>query len=254
MHAIVKASFAVTAIGLLGLLAQSTARGVGDPAPTPSATEPQRATLPNCPAKQLFDPASKTCIRRPLHAGIPRNQHDDLPRTLGLPSGASTILRHPDRSATWQDYLLPIDPLLSIVARSGAPGAVELHADAGSVLNAVSVERQQGQSQVALVGLVDGEKTIILLVHTALAGRKPQDLLLIFRGIERPAPGVVHAALLEPLAPLAYVPDDGTGRGRILFEARQLYAEHKAAPADVKPLLDASKSTTIDLRNVLLPR
>jgi len=144
--------------------------------------------------------------------------------------------------------------LLSVAPRRGAPGVLELHADAGSVLNAVAVERQQGKSQVALVGEIDGDKTIILLAHTALAGRKPQDLLLIFRGIERPAPGVVHAALLDPLAPLAYVPDDGTGRGRILLEARQLYAQHAAVPADVKPLLDASKSTSIDLRNVLLPR
>ncbi|MFP6684233.1 MAG: hypothetical protein VB934_05945 [Polyangiaceae bacterium] len=251
-----KASFAATALGLLGLLAGPRPPDVGDrpgpPAPTASAPVSHGALLPSCPAKQLFDPASKTCIRRPQRGGIPRNQHHELP--LGLPSGPSTILRHPDRSATWQDYLLPIDPLLSAVPRPGAPGVVELHADAGSVLNAIAVERQQGQSQVALVGELDGDKTIILLSHTALTGRKPQDLLLIFRGIERPAPGVVHGAILAPLAPLAYVPDDGTGRGRILFEARQLYAEHKAVPADVRPLLDASKSTTIDLRNVLLPR
>jgi hypothetical protein len=262
MHPLVRAAVASA------LLAGLAALGKTPTSPPPRVVQPSPGRgapgVPGaCGPRTL--PEGNVCIPLP-RPGAPTDSApggDDLTDAPSRTAPAKELIpRRPDRPADPAAYRFPTGPaegLPAILAGLDRPGdtdaplppsAVEIGADAGDEVVALSLDDQEGPAEVAMVGDLFG--TTVVTAHLVRDGGRLRQMLLFHGGLDRVGPRAVVGAPLEPGDVIGYAGDGKRpGRVALYLETRQLREGVSLGALDPSRLLDAAITIPLDPRNVL---
>ncbi|UQA61140.1 hypothetical protein [Polyangium aurulentum] len=262
MHPLVRAAVAAAFLAALAALGKTP-----PPAP-PTAVQPAPGKgVPGVPATcgPRTLPEGNACIPlprpgAPLDSAPAREDLDDAPARTE--PAKELIPRRPDRPAEAAAYRFPIGPAesaptilagLDVPSADGAPlppSAVEIGADAGDEVIALSLEDQEGPAEVAMVGELFG--TTVVTAHLVHDGGRLRQILLFHGGLERVGPRAVVGVPLEPGDVIGYAGDSQRpGRVALYLEARQLREGVSLGALDPNRILEAAITIPLDPRNVL---
>ncbi len=260
MHPLVRAAAACALLAALASLGKTAL----PPPPTAVQPTPGRGA-PGVPATcgPRTLPEGNACIPLPREGASldsAPERSDDAPTR---PQPAKELIpRRPDRPAEGSAYRLPIIPAESLPtilagldkpSTEGAPlppSAVEIGAEAGDEVVALSLEDQEGPAEVAMVGEMFG--TTVVTAHLVHDGGRLRQILLFHGGLDRAGPRAVVGAPLEPGDVIGYAGDSiKPGRVALYLETRQLREGVSLGALDPGRLLDAAVTIPLDPRNVL---
>jgi hypothetical protein len=162
------------------------------------------------------------------------------------------IPRLPERSATWADYQLPVEPVILVENPSVSEPpllGVELVTNAGAPVTLIDLQDQVGQAEVVLVGDLYGVTVVLRQRVKSAEGERPH---LVFYGhLDRPGPNIVNGARLGPMAVIGYVADAGDDEADLYFEVRREHGELSRPAEHLSQLVQSGVSAVVDPRNVL---
>jgi hypothetical protein len=262
MHPLVRAAVAAAFLAALAALGKTPS------APPPTTVQPTPGphvpgVTGTCGPGTL--PEGNACIPlprpgAPLDSAPAREDLDDAP-TRTQPA-KEFIPRRPERPAEAAAYGFPIGPaegvptLLAGLDVPSAddtplpPSAVEIGANAGDEVVALSLEDQEGPAEVAMVGELFG--TTVVTAHLVHDGGRLRQILLFHGGLERVGPRAVVGVPLEPGDVIGYAGDSvKPGRVALYLETRQLREGVNLGALAPSRLLDAAVTIPLDPRNVL---
>ncbi|WP_437674683.1 M23 family metallopeptidase [Sorangium sp. So ce131] len=189
------------------------------------------------------------------------------------------IPRRPERPASAAAYMFPVgapeQPPGFLLVEDGAPqagappqgapvaaigaarpeppswaGGVDLAAARGERVVSVQLDGQEGKAEVLFVGELAG--ITVATVHAVREGDRARRYVVLHGHLDRPGPGVVAGARLDPGDVVGYAGDTGSpGLVRLHLEARQLRESARPSDLDPKRVTDAAVTVPCDLRNVL---
>ncbi|AUX48366.1 hypothetical protein SOCE26_099000 [Sorangium cellulosum] len=206
------------------------------PAGARSQAQPQAGTVEHIP-RRPERPASAAAYTFPL--GAP----EQPPAFLLVEDGASQAGAPPQGA-----------PVAAIGAARPEPpswaGGVDLAAARGERVVSAKLEGQEGKAEVVFVGELSG--ITVATVHAVREGDRVRRVVVLHGHLDRPGPGVVAGARLDPGDVVGYAGDTGSpGLVRLHLEARQLRESARPSDLDPKRITDAAVTVPCDLRNVL---
>lgn len=257
VHPLVKGAVVAAALSLAGLAVRRT-----PPAPAPAPAEPSApgtvapAALTQLPCPERHLPEGRACVPLP-----------DLDDRAPEPGGAQlerrsrgalfeVIPRKPDRPADPEAFSYPLtdEPLFlrgfDDPASEQSPVALELSGVRGEPVAALSLDGQEGATEVAASGRAIG--TTVVTRHTLPSPSGPRTVLLVHGHLEAIAPDLAVGAKLRAGDLLGFVGDSGRpGVVSLYLEARVVRAEIDPAGLSLERLLEPATSVPTDARNVL---
>jgi hypothetical protein len=255
MHPLVRGAAAAAVITALGSFDK---RPVVAP---PVAVSPPAARPLSAPCGARTIPEGAMCLRLPSGDHEPSKRLPTRPREPEI----ERIPRRPDRPSDPSVFVFPVgaptDPSPVVlggfpdIASPGSPypmgEGIELAAPRGSDVRNVTLEAQDGPSEVVFVGELYGPT--LALAHHVREGDRTRSYLTIIGYLGRIASSVAVGTKLEPNAVIGAA-SDGGATGHIYLEARLVREGALLAGLTPKKLNDAALSVPCDVRNVLPKR
>ena len=230
MRGVTSQTAALALVGVLSLGVGAARGGVvhvaaGDRSST-TATPESPLSPALCPAESL--PDGETCVRLPGDDDGPEAEpetnahHDKRGRWIVY----DQIPRRPERPADYDAYRYPVPCTRGCVVsgydldrpdegqRRGrrlshvGHGAVDLPQKKGTPVSMVTLEHQEGDSEVVFVGSLFG--TTVITRHTLREAGQLRDYVLLFGHLDAPAPGLQVGAHLKEGELVGFVGDTGS--------------------------------------------
>ncbi len=257
MHPLLKAAIACAGLSAIGLALR---KPIAAPPASASAAAPAPSLVEMpCPPRHL--PEGATCVPLlgkddPL-VGDPEVQRERRARGRSY----EVIPRRPDRPEDPRSFRYPLagPPLIlrgfdDLATRpvDQSPVSVELSAERGTAVLALSLPGQRGRTRVAATGRHVGNTVVSR--HDVDEADRTRTYLLVHGRLDAPGPDAKAGAELDDGATLGFAGDSGSpGVVRLYLEARRVREDSVIDGMDLAKLVDASVSVPVDLRNVLPP-
>lgn len=221
-----------------------------------------------CPARTL--PDGDVCVGLSGDDGSPdlesaQNAHHD---TRGRWIVYDEIPRRPERPSDYDAYRYPVPCEHACVVsgydldrpdaeqrrgrrlRQIGHGAVDLPRPRGTPIVDVSLEHQQGDSEVVYVGPLFG--TTVITRQTLLEAGQLRDYLVLFGHLDAQTPGLQAGARLKEGDNVGFVGDTGSpGLVHLHLEIRRVREGINAADLGPSAMIANENSVVCDPRNVL---
>lgn len=274
MHPHVRACLAIAALAAFGgapsrpltRVVHSTAQE--QPAQPASADEHAFAAL--CPTGSL--PDGDQCVRfvdaRGSEAEPLEEQRSARRDRGGSRESYDLIPRRPDRPSSYDTFVYPIPmgDAASLVLSGGertlpddhqraslkatGHGGVDLAAERGTEVRALSLEHQEGDAEVLFVGQLFGNTVVTR--HTLREAGRLREYLVLHGHLDAAAPSLVSGAKVHEGEVLGYVGDSGSeGLVHLHIEVRRVRDGIEGAKLTPPKLTANSHTVAVDPRNVL---
>ena len=259
MHPVVKGAIALTGISAVGYF-------IGPPremATTNAAVSAARSAAPKliempCDKRELPEGAACIPLVDPNSALEPDDPDAQLERR-SRGDAIEIIPRRPDRPSDPLTLRFPLEPprilhgFDDVMAntRSESPATIELGAERGDPVHALTLDGQQGKTRVVAMGRLVGNT--VVTAHVLLDdGARPRTYLLVHGKLDGFGPDVKVGAELADGDVLGFVGDSGRpGVVSLYLEVRRVREETDLEKLDLPHLVDAAASVAVDARNVL---
>lgn len=255
MHALVKGALAASLLSALGLAFQTAP--VAAPVlavPSAIASAPTLVEMP-CPPRHL--PEGQACLPLPELAA-PTDGDAVFRERKGRGVAFDVLPRRPDRPSDPARLQYPVagEPLVlrgfdDSQAGDVSPMSIELAAERGTVVSALSLDGQVGPTRVAAVGRLVGNT--VITSHVVGEGDKARTFLLVHGHLDATGPDVAAGKDLAAGAQIGFVGDSGNPGFVSLYLETRIVREDSGdiSKLDVKQLSDGAISVPSDARNVL---